>query len=437
MLIAGSSAPDFASPAEACNVAAALGLEVPAFDVNSACTSLLVQIHLLSLMDPTRLPDFVLLVAPDSLTKTVDYTDRSAAVLWGDAAAAAVVSTRVPGRARILGSTLASRPSSARQGGGAAHRPLLAGGPHGADVRDPASRARCYKQPARELRERRAHAPLRRPPGQPAHARVGRERCGIDRERHHTNVEWFGNTGAASSASRALDALGEVAAARRRGGGRRRRGAHLVELPGALRRRRVKYAEFRARAAFDQLGAARLRARRAGRRPARGLRTRLPLPPMLMLDRVDEISRERRARAHRRRARRAPRRLVLPVPLPGRSGAARLPRRGRRLAAARLLLRAGRAGLGLGARARLRRGRVLRARSARTTGCVRTEIDVRRYAELEKAGATIVIGDATLLVDGEEIYTIKRAQVGHCSSDIAYPDYPIAISRSRGGRMER
>ena len=66
------------------------------------------QIHLLSLMDPTRLPDFVLLVAPDSLTKTVDYTDRTAAVLWGDAAAAAVVSTRIPGRARILGSTLAS-----------------------------------------------------------------------------------------------------------------------------------------------------------------------------------------------------------------------------------------------------------------------------------------------------------------------------------------
>ncbi len=112
MVIAGSSAPDFVSPADACNVAARLGLEVPAFDVNSACTSLLVQIHLLSLMDPEKLPPFVLLVAPDSLTKTVDYSDRSAAVLWGDAAAAAVVSTRVPGRARLLGSTLASRPSA-------------------------------------------------------------------------------------------------------------------------------------------------------------------------------------------------------------------------------------------------------------------------------------------------------------------------------------
>jgi 3-hydroxyacyl-[acyl-carrier protein] dehydratase/trans-2-decenoyl-[acyl-carrier protein] isomerase len=69
-------------------------------------------------------------------------------------------------------------------------------------------------------------------------------------------------------------------------------------------------------------------------------------------------------------------------------------------------------------------------------GCVRTEIDVRRYAELEKAGAAMVIGDATLLVDGEAIYTIKRAKVGTFQG-IAYPDYPLPSANSRGGRMER
>ena len=37
----------------------------------------------------------MLLVACDTLTKTVDYSDRSAAVLWGDGAAAAVLSTEI------------------------------------------------------------------------------------------------------------------------------------------------------------------------------------------------------------------------------------------------------------------------------------------------------------------------------------------------------
>ena len=68
--------------------------------------------------------------------------------------------------------------------------------------------------------------------------------------------------------------------------------------------------------------------------------------------------------------------------------------------------------------------------------CVRTEIDVRRYTRIEHAGASLVIGDATLLVDDEPIYTIRRAKVG-LFRDLEYPDYPNASERSRGGRMER
>ena len=39
LVIAGSCNPDFMSPADACTIAAQLGIEAPAFDVNSACTS--------------------------------------------------------------------------------------------------------------------------------------------------------------------------------------------------------------------------------------------------------------------------------------------------------------------------------------------------------------------------------------------------------------
>lgn len=112
MVVAGGSANDFVTPAEACCVAQRLGIEAPSFDITSACTSFFVPLYLFSLMDPARLPEYVLVVTPDTLSVTVDYRDRTAAVLWGDAATAAVVSTRVPGRALILGNTLSSSPAN-------------------------------------------------------------------------------------------------------------------------------------------------------------------------------------------------------------------------------------------------------------------------------------------------------------------------------------
>ena len=69
-------------------------------------------------------------------------------------------------------------------------------------------------------------------------------------------------------------------------------------------------------------------------------------------------------------------------------------------------------------------------------GVVRYEIDILRYQELPRSGSAIAIGDATVSVDGEEIYWIKRAKVG-VFRDIDYPDYPRATERATGGRMER
>jgi 3-hydroxyacyl-[acyl-carrier protein] dehydratase/trans-2-decenoyl-[acyl-carrier protein] isomerase len=67
---------------------------------------------------------------------------------------------------------------------------------------------------------------------------------------------------------------------------------------------------------------------------------------------------------------------------------------------------------------------------------VRTEVEIRRYSELPESGSAIAIGDATLSVDGEPIYTVKKAKVG-LFRGIAYRDYPNPSERARGGRMER
>jgi len=200
MVIAGNSATDTSAPAEACNVAGELGLEVPAFDVSSACTSFYAHLYLLSLMDPARLPDWVLVVAPESLTKTVDYDDRSAAVLWGDGAAAAVVSTRHPGRARVLDCEIASSP--------AARDKVVV--PRGGHFRQEGRTVQMFgikRMVAGITRLREAHE---RPDrqlhfvGHQANLRMLEtvvRSADFPPERHHQNVEWLGNTGAASAAS--------------------------------------------------------------------------------------------------------------------------------------------------------------------------------------------------------------------------------------------
>jgi len=67
-------------------------------------------------------------------------------------------------------------------------------------------------------------------------------------------------------------------------------------------------------------------------------------------------------------------------------------------------------------------------------GVVRYEVDVVRYQDLPQSGSAITIGDARVFVDGEAIYDIKRAKVG-VFRDIDYADYPWPSERSRGGRM--
>jgi 3-oxoacyl-[acyl-carrier-protein] synthase-3 len=200
MVISGSSAPDMVTPADACTIAAKLGLEVPCFDVNSACTSFHVAMHLLSSMDREKVPPFVLSVVPEGVTRTVDYSDRASAVLWGDGSAAAVLSTRERGRAEILGTSIDSSPAGC-------HKVTI-------------PRTGHFLQEGRTVQTfaiKKAAAGYRRL--QDAYAQEGRrlhfvghqanlgmlqkvcEVCEIPEDRHHFNVSDFGNTAGAGAPS--------------------------------------------------------------------------------------------------------------------------------------------------------------------------------------------------------------------------------------------
>lgn len=112
MVIAGSSSPDNIAPAESSAVAAELGIEAPCLDMNSACSSFGMQINFLSKMQPEALPPYVLMVDSETMTKSVNYADRSTAVLFGDGSAAAIVSTKIPSRAAFDHCDFGSRPSA-------------------------------------------------------------------------------------------------------------------------------------------------------------------------------------------------------------------------------------------------------------------------------------------------------------------------------------
>jgi len=112
LVISGSSAPDHVSPSEAAVIAAKLGIEAPCFDLNSACTSFGMQIFFLFRMKPEALPPFILAVQPENLTRTVDYSDRNTAVLFGDGSSAAVLSAAVPAPVAVVSCDACSKPSS-------------------------------------------------------------------------------------------------------------------------------------------------------------------------------------------------------------------------------------------------------------------------------------------------------------------------------------
>jgi len=110
MVIAGGSSPQTLIPAEASVVARELDIDVPAFDMHAACSTFGLQLHVLA-SQATSLPDYVLCVVPENSTRVVDFSDRSAAILFGDASAAGVVSTKHPGRAAVTYSCFGGAPA--------------------------------------------------------------------------------------------------------------------------------------------------------------------------------------------------------------------------------------------------------------------------------------------------------------------------------------
>jgi 3-oxoacyl-[acyl-carrier-protein] synthase-3 len=100
-VILATTTPDRTVPATSATVAAELGLECGAFDINAACsgfTYALVIAHGLIATGAERL----LVIGTDTLARITDWEDRNTAVLFADGSGA-VVLEGVDGRGQLLG----------------------------------------------------------------------------------------------------------------------------------------------------------------------------------------------------------------------------------------------------------------------------------------------------------------------------------------------
>ena len=200
-VIAGGCSPEMLIPAEAARVAAALQIDAVAFDVSAACASFVAQVHVIAQMRSEALPDFVLVVNVEALTRSTNYSDRKTAVLFGDGASAAILSPRVPASTCVGRSVFLTDP--------AGHKQVIipAGGHFDQDGQGvQAFAVRKTEEVFRQTRSTNSNDAGAREIfiGHQANLRMLETVCrrlDIAQENHLSNVRDFGNCGAAGAPS--------------------------------------------------------------------------------------------------------------------------------------------------------------------------------------------------------------------------------------------
>lgn len=94
LIIVGTITGDYVTPSTACEIQAAIGAErAVAFDINAACSGFMFALHTADAYLKAGIYKTALILGAETLSKIMDWNDRSTCVLFGDGAGAAVVRT--------------------------------------------------------------------------------------------------------------------------------------------------------------------------------------------------------------------------------------------------------------------------------------------------------------------------------------------------------
>lgn len=138
LVVCGTVTPDMPFPATSCLVQNAIGASrAGAMDIGAACAGFIYSLSVAGSMIESGNIKTALVIGVDTLTKFVDWTDRSTCVLFGDGAGAVVIKGETGSDRGLIKTVLLS------DGSGAKHIEMAAGGsrhPYGkpgtCDVRD-------------------------------------------------------------------------------------------------------------------------------------------------------------------------------------------------------------------------------------------------------------------------------------------------------------
>ncbi len=98
LIIVATVTPDVNMPSTACYVQAKLGaVNATAFDINAACTGFIYAMSVGSQFIKTGAYRHVLIIGAEVLSRVVDWSDRSTAILFGDGAGAALLGRAAEG----------------------------------------------------------------------------------------------------------------------------------------------------------------------------------------------------------------------------------------------------------------------------------------------------------------------------------------------------
>lgn len=91
LIIVGTATPDFFTPSVSCMVQGKLGAsKAMAFDLSAACSGFVYSVDVADSFIRAGKAKNILVICAETLSRIIDYTDRSTCVIFGDGAAAAV-----------------------------------------------------------------------------------------------------------------------------------------------------------------------------------------------------------------------------------------------------------------------------------------------------------------------------------------------------------
>ncbi len=116
LIIATSISSDMPFPATASLISGNIGADgVPAFDLSAACTGFVYALAAANAFIASGQAAKVLVIGAEAVSKMIDWTDRSTAVLFGDAAGAVLLAPVAEGETGIIGFDLGNDPGGAGQ----------------------------------------------------------------------------------------------------------------------------------------------------------------------------------------------------------------------------------------------------------------------------------------------------------------------------------